>query len=391
MKIKTLIVTIAVLAVLSGVAYWANRPEAPTNSDARVDKPVVDSSVIDKAAKISLTDQGKTVVVSRQADGSWKDDSYFDMPADFSKLSSFIGDLTSSKIQRLVTTNPGRIARLEFSGSKIEFLDSSDHPTFTLDIGKTADSGGRFIRYGDEPKAYLAGTSIWMDTDPKNWADAQLVNLKPDDVAKIEVPFDQAPTEILSREKKGAAWTASPIPAGKQVIADKVTSLLTSLGAVRFSETTASDDAMAATAKEHLRVFKLTTFDGKVFTIAMGRKPEEKKLKPVETKAEPTASEAKPASAATDGSQTSTTDAAGATKPAAEKPPEPQYDTIPAGPVFIWVTSSDSKAGVNALMQKRSFQVDDYTFTGLPQKSDELFEAAPPPPAPAAKPESKAN
>jgi len=34
------------------------------------------------------------------------------------------------------------------------------------------------------------------------------------------------------------------------------------------------------------------------------------------------------------------------------------------------------------LMQKRAFQIYEYTFTGLPQKADELFEALPvPPPA----------
>jgi hypothetical protein len=38
---------------------------------------------------------------------------------------------------------------------------------------------------------------------------------------------------------------------------------------------------------------------------------------------------------------------------------------------------------VNALMVKRAFQIAEYTFTGLPQKADELFEAAPPAPAPA--------
>jgi hypothetical protein len=40
-------------------------------------------------------------------------------------------------------------------------------------------------------------------------------------------------------------------------------------------------------------------------------------------------------------------------------------------------------------MQKRAFQISDYTFTGLPQKPEELFEPAPPP-APAA-PEPKAE
>jgi len=38
------------------------------------------------------------------------------------------------------------------------------------------------------------------------------------------------------------------------------------------------------------------------------------------------------------------------------------------------VSSSDPKAQVNDLMKRRSFKVDDYTLTGLPQKADEFFE-----------------
>jgi hypothetical protein len=384
MKLKTLVVSIVILAVLSAVAYLGNRPSAPAATDSRIDKTLVDSSAIEKAAKLRLSDQGKTVVLARQADGSWRDESYYDMPVDFSKLSTFVSDLSAAKIQRLVTTSPERLARLEFKDTKIELLDSSDHPLFTLFLGKNADTGGRFVRYEEEPKAYLASLNAWLDSDPKNWADAQLLNVKADEVAKVDVPFDQSPAVTVSRPKKDGAWTAASTPAGQQVKADKVSSLLTSLGTIRFSDTTDSGDAQAAIAKQHLRVFKLTTFDGKTYSIALGRKPEEKKLKPVEKKPEPPASGAQPAAGA---------------KPAAaeklavpEKPAEPEYDTVPAGPVYTWITSSDAKAGVNALMQKRSFQVDDYTFTGLPQKPDELFEPAPPPmPAPTKAPAAKAN
>ena len=66
-----------------------------------------------------------------------------------------------------------------------------------------------------------------------------------------------------------------------------------------------------------------------------------------------------------------------------DKPLAPEFETIPAGPVFAFVAHSDVSAPVNGLMTKRAFQIAEYTFTGLPQKSDELFEAAPPPPAPA--------
>lgn len=55
---------------------------------------------------------------------------------------------------------------------------------------------------------------------------------------------------------------------------------------------------------------------------------------------------------------------------------EPEFETIPAGPVYAFVTHSDDSAPVNALMQKRAFQVYEYTFTGLPQTPDELFEPA---------------
>ena len=67
-----------------------------------------------------------------------------------------------------------------------------------------------------------------------------------------------------------------------------------------------------------------------------------------------------------------------------DKPIGPEFETIPAGPVFVSVDHSDGAAAINSLMQKRAFQIADYTFTGLPQKSDELFEPAPPVAAPTA-------
>ena len=51
--------------------------------------------------------------------------------------------------------------------------------------------------------------------------------------------------------------------------------------------------------------------------------------------------------------------------------------------MFAFVTHSDGAAPINALMQKRAYQIAEFSFTGLPQKADELFEAAAPPaPAP---------
>jgi lipoprotein-anchoring transpeptidase ErfK/SrfK len=392
MKLKSILIVVAALAALSAAAFLLRRPGPPPSSDARLNQPLVERATIDKAAKLRVSDQGKVVTLARQTDGTWRVGSYYDLPADFQKLSGFVGNLTEAKLQRLVTSSADRIARLEFKDTKIELLDTADKEVFTVTLGKNPETGGgRFVRFGTESKAYLASLSAWLDTESKNWANAELLNVKAEDLAKVEIPFAEGGTVTVSRAKKEDPWTSDKTPAGQQVKADKIMSVVSSVGNLRFSESTATDDAGIAVAKANLRTFKLTTFDNKTITVAMGRKPEEKKLKPpaptTDGKTGPAALGSVADLAKKDGAGKE-----GEAKPADEKKPDeakplaPEFETIPAGPVFVFVTHSDAAATVNGLMQKRAFQMAEYSFTGLPQKSDELFEPAPPPPAPAATP-----
>lgn len=390
MKIKSIVLTIAVLAALSAVAYFTTRPTPPPVADTRVGQPIVDRTVVEKAAKLRLTDQGKTVTLVRQPDATWKVATYHDFPADFSKLATFVSSLTDAKLERLVTSSPARIALLEFKDTKIDLLDATDKELWTVTLGKNPDTGsGRYVRYGAEAKAFLASLSAYLDTDSKNWANTELLALKVDDVAKIEIPFAEGGPVTVSRAKKEDPWTAEKTPEGQKLKTDKIASLLSSLSSIRFSDTNELTDANAVAAKAHERLFKIETFDKKVLKVALGRKPEEKKLKPIAPPAEGQSA----LSALGTAADLLKKDADG--KPAEPaKPITPEFETIPAGPVFANIASSETAASVNALMQKRAFQISDYTFTSLPQKSDELFEPAPPPapapvPAPAKSEEKK--
>jgi hypothetical protein len=378
MKLKSIVRTIAILAALSAVAFFATRPTPAPVADTRIGQPLADRAIVEKATTLRLNDQGKTVTLVRQADATWKVSSYHDFPADFSKLATFIGSLTDAKLERLVTSSPARIALLEFKDTKIELLDSTDKELWSVTLGKNPDTGsGRYVRYGAEAKAFLASLSAYLDTDSKNWANTELLALKVDDVAKIEIPFVAAnasePTSLtVSRATKDAPWTAEKTPDGHKLKADKISAVLSSLSSIRFSETNDLTDANAVAAKANERLFKIETFDKKVLKIALGRKPEEKKLKPITPPAEGQSALSSLGTAA----DMLKKDADG--KPAdPAKPIAPEFETIPAGPVFVNIASSDASASVNALMQKRAFQISDYTFTSLPQKSDELFEPAP--------------
>jgi hypothetical protein len=359
MKLRTLILAVAILAALSFVAYLGNRPVKAPSADPRVGGVLLDSDTATRAAGLVVEDQGKKVELSRSAAGRWTVASYFNFPADVEKISRLAQDLNEAKVDRLVTENPDRLAHLGFKDSSITFKDSSGKEIWRLVIGKESDSGnGRFIRFGDEPKAFFSGLHIWLDTDAKGWASAQLLNVKPDDIASVEIPFETGAAVVATRANKGGPWTAAATPVGQQLSADKLSSLLSSLTGLRFTDTVDTGDAAVSAAAPHMRTLKLTTFDGKTLTVSLGRKPEEKKLKA-------------PTVDAKDGlaSLGKLTDAKAPAAPAV-----PQFDTIPAGPVFAAIASSDPHAGINDLMKVRAFEVDDYVFTGLPQKPGELFE-----------------
>jgi hypothetical protein len=359
MKLRTIVIIVALLAALSVVAYLKNRPEPAPPSDARVGKPLLDSDTALKAAGLVVSDQGKKVDLERGTDGTWRVASYFGLPADFEKVARLVQDLNEAKVERFVTANPERLAHLEFKDSTVTLNDSSGKEIWSLTLGKTPDSGnGRFIRFDHETKAYFSGTHVWLDTDAKGWANAQLTTVKADDVVRVEIPFDSGAPVVISRAKKDAPWAAEGGPAGQKLLAEKVSALLTSLTTLRFSDTTDPKDPAATEAAAHMRTFKLTTIGGQTLSVALGRKPEEKKLKPPVADKDALASLTKPADAK-----------------AEPKAITPEFDVIPAGPVFAAISSSDAKAPVNDIMGRRAFEVDEYAFTGLPQKAEDLFEA----------------
>ncbi|HEY4245689.1 MAG TPA: DUF4340 domain-containing protein [Lacunisphaera sp.] len=374
MKLKNLLIVVVLLAAVSVIVFVVQRPTAPTKADPRVGQSLFEGAAIDQATKFSLTDQAKTVSLVRESDGNWQVASYYDLPADFGKLSSFVNSLTEAKIQRLVTSNPERMERLEFKDTKIELSGPAGKALWSVTFGKNAETSGRYVRFDNEQKAYLANFSGWLDTDSKNWANRQILDVKPEEIASVEIPFADGGSLKVSRAKKDDVWISDKTPAGEKLSTAKISSLLGTTGNLQFTDTTDPTDANAVAAKTHERVFKLTTFDGKTYTVAMGRKPEDKKLKPVPEKGllpVPAPKAPTPPNAAKS--------TAVGPKSLEIKPATPEFETIPAGPVFVFISSSDSAAPINARMKKRAFEISDYVFTALPQKAADIFEAAPAP------------
>lgn len=349
MKIKNLTILVLVLAVLTVITWFFKRPSPPPGLDPRTGATLIDRETLVSAKRISLKDNGGEVtLVSDGESGAWRVVDYYDFPADFSKLSNLAGDLQEAVILRLVTRNPDRMERLDFGASAITVDTGGALPAFNLEIGKSAEGGGRFVRYQGEEKAYLTDLSLYLDATPKNWVQARLIEFGADDVARVEVGFDEEERSlVLNRDEAGADWQVASDHEADGAKTRELVSLINRLSSLRFTETDESMSDEAVAARANSRPLAVELFDGTRYTIEIGRRP------------------VPPVPPAEDGVEED---------PAAEPPPAPQ-----PGPVYVFIESNRDDDAVNDLMVRRSFQVSDYTFTSLPADPTALLEPVPEP------------
>jgi hypothetical protein len=339
MKLKTLALIVAVLAVLSAGTWYLQRPAPEAPADPRVGQSFLPAALLSSAAKLVITTPEGAVTLAKGTGDRWSVPSYYDFPADMPKLIRLVDTLQEAKLERLVTTNPSYIARLGFGDTRIAIQDTGGKEIWGLSLGKLADRGGTFIQFSGETKAFLGNFTAYLDANAGNWADHQLVELKADTVAAVEINFPEEDNRNVrfARTKAGEAFTTD----GFAVRQDLVNNLVNLHTSVSYNDTEEPDSAGAKAAQPRSRTVKLTTFDGHSVTLTYSQKAE----------------------------------------PKVETPPDQGEVVPPPQPVYLSVVDSNTAAPVNGLMRKRSFRVSESLFTNLPAKTDDLVDRPPPPPA----------
>ena len=341
MKVKQLSILVLVLAVLSAITWYIKRPSPPPGLDPRTGQALITRETLAAARTITVSDGGNDVSLTTGDDtGNWLVSEYYDFPVDFEKLSRLADSLRGAKIIRLVTRSSERMERLDFGTTSIKIDTGGAIPAFDLDVGKTSDNGERFVRFDQEEKAYLTDLSLYLDATPKNWAQAQLLDFKAIDVARLVIRFPDSEESLsIARSDATAVWEVESDQENGGVKSSDVTTLINRFTNLRFNDTDGVDSEEAASAREHARRLSIELFNGTVYSIDLGRRPA------------PPAEESPPED------------------PAAESPPAPK-----PGPVYVFVESNRGDAQINELMVKRSFTISDYTFTSLPADAQTLLE-----------------
>src|SRR5690554_4863799 len=145
MNLKALLIVIAVLAVASAAVFFSQRSGSSARAataDERVGQPVLPTTIAENAARVTLANNGQSVELARNDDGSWTVVQYHQLPADFAKLARLVRDLSTTDVERFVTANAERIARLDFGETRITLADAAGTSLWSLASGRTPESAG---------------------------------------------------------------------------------------------------------------------------------------------------------------------------------------------------------------------------------------------------------
>lgn len=293
MKGKQLLILTLIAAILTGLAMFLST-KRPAHSGVVVGKKVLPSLRVNDIQALEISSASETVTVTR-TDGIWRVVNRHNYPADFGKIRDLLTKLADLKVLQSVRATVqqrrelhllhGPAADASEQPTVLNMKDAAGQPVETLLLGKerirpsaSPDPSpygnfpdGRFIATG-KGKIFLVGDTLTEAvTAPRSWMEDELLSIKPEDIASIEVNGATNGTIMLTRTNGNASFTLPEIPDGKVADESSLTRLSSSLSYLRFEDIADPSAAMDSTGLEKPVTFIARTFNGAAYTVSVGR------------------------------------------------------------------------------------------------------------------------
>ncbi|TVR52487.1 MAG: DUF4340 domain-containing protein [Puniceicoccaceae bacterium] len=347
MNLKIPAITVLVLALLALLAFFWQRRDTLPPPDPRIGEPVVAPEHLAAARVFEFSRDGASIRLYQDSGDTWRVAEYHDFPIDFPRLGRIATNLREGKILRFVSRNPERIERLGFAGDQIRVLGDDDTVLVAIELGDTAATGSRFLRYSGEPTAYLAELNLWLDTSAQSWTRRELYRIERDQIVAFSLGLPDGGTIAFTRPEPGGTWSSDAAPAGATLKTDRLNRVLNLFTAPRFTHTRGLDHPDVTGAREHARSARLTLADGATYHLTFGRRPAPAAPAPAEN-----------------------ADAA------SSEQPQP-------GPVFLWIETDPANPLLADMQSRRALEVTSTLVLDTPTDPLEFFNLPSPPAGPA--------
>jgi hypothetical protein len=270
------LVILGIIAVLTAAAAMVVSRLGQTGQETNlVIGPLVGGLDVDAVGKIALSDEkGTQKITLVKKDNRFvvvEKDSY---PASLRKVNELVNACLDIRTAELRTADKANHADLgvseETAKTIITFYDAADKPLTGVMISENRpESRDAFARLISDDKTYLILQSPWMNSQPMNYIDTQLVQADAKKIVEVTVSDPNNVVYTLKGEKDGDVITLAAMPAGKQFKATDYRSVFTALSGLTFED---------VAAKEKVEVLKFDSSyvcklnDSTVYTLKLAKK-----------------------------------------------------------------------------------------------------------------------
>ena len=231
-----ILVVVAVAMVAVTVTLYSGPKRGPAAFEPGA--PLMQGLAPEKVQTIALT-QGATTVTLKRKDKGFVIAERDGYPAAPGKVNELLLACMDVRCRGKVTDSKSNHADLGVveggaDALSIVFKDAADKTLTGLVRGKTGESGGPYVRLIDKDTVYVAENNIYVTVAPAWFMDKKLIDVKPEDIRRVDVEVGGG-SYTITRDEKGAI-ALTPVPEGKRVKESVRDTVLNALGGFEFTD-----------------------------------------------------------------------------------------------------------------------------------------------------------
>ncbi len=202
MRVRGLLIAVAVLALLAGGVWWSNRAKKAEEGKPRPDEPPkILSLPEDQIRRIEIRHkEGGTTVLEKNQAGKWEITAPQPLRTDQDAVSSMTSTLSSLSSDRLIEERAQDLAPYGLNAPALELLlAAKDGKTHKLLIGDETPTGGSFyVRLDGDPRVFTIASwnKTSLDKGWKDLRDKRLLTFDQDKLIRVELAAKGQPVEF---------------------------------------------------------------------------------------------------------------------------------------------------------------------------------------------------
>jgi hypothetical protein len=292
MNRKQLAILLVLVAVIGGIGIFlqkTNRGQWSATSNPAGGK-VVDFPIND-VARVEIHSASGQVDLTKKND-AWVVEERADYPANFSQVSTLIRRLWELKPVQEVKVGQSQLSRLELvqpgqgdgAGTLVELKDKDGknlakivagkkgvRKTEGLPGGMAGVPAGRYILPVSSGKVSLVSESLdELNPNPESWLKRDFIKI--DDPESITLAGQTTPRHwTITHTKGNTNWRFADAKPNEQIDPGKVSSLISVLSSLSFTDVLPSDAKPQETGLDKPDLLTIQTFDRFTYTIKIGK------------------------------------------------------------------------------------------------------------------------